>query len=149
MQTAIGLSFVVGRLFYAAFGLSHNFALALFALAVAHAGGSVLWVFSTVLLQTAVEDEFRGRVFAAELAVLTLTLAASNYVTGELLDRWGFSPRTVSVGIGVLFVIPGLLWFATARWWDRGQLGAQTTPPRPNGTDARGNVAEQIHLTAD
>jgi len=149
MQAAIGLSFIVGGLFYAAFGVSRNFALALFVLAVAHAGGSVLWVFSTVLLQTAVEDEFRGRVFAAELAVLTLTLAASNYVTGELLDRFNYSPRTVSVGIGVLFILPGLLWFATARWWDRGHVDAGTATAQPDNPGARGNVTEQIHLTAD
>ncbi len=151
MQTAIGLSFIVGGLFYTAFGLSYNFALALFVLAVAHAGGSVLWVFSTVLLQTAVEDEFRGRVFAAELAALTLTLAASNYATGELLDRFNYSPRAVSVGIGIIFVLPGLLWFATARLWDRGQPDTQT-PPRPDEPDktgGRNNVADQIHLTAD
>jgi len=150
MQTAIGLSFVVGGLFYAAFGLATNFAVALFVLAVAHAGGSVLWVFSTVLLQTAVEDEFRGRVFAAELAALTLTLAASNYVTGELLDRWGFSPRAVAVGVGILFLMPGLVWFATARLWDKDQIDAQATPPQPaapGDTAERGNAAEQIHMT--
>ena len=152
MQAAIGAAFVVGGLFYAAFGLSYNFALALFVLAVAHAGGSTLWVFSTVLLQVAVEDEFRGRVFAAELAVLTLMLAASNYVTGELLDRWGYSPRAVSVGIGILFVLPGLVWFATERLWDKGHaddLPPGSPPGGPADTVARGNVAEQIHLTAD
>jgi len=152
MQAAIGLSFLVGGLFYVAFGLSTNFALALLVLAAAHAGGSVLWVFSTVLLQTAVEDEFRGRVFAAELAALTLTLAASNYVTGELLDRFGFSPRAVTVGIGVVFLLPGLLWFATARWRDRGhadeqRADANTAPP--GDLDPHGQINEQVHLTTD
>ena len=45
--------------------------------------------------------------FAAELALLTLTMAASNYVTGELLDRFQISPRIVTVGIGILFTDPG------------------------------------------
>ena len=62
-------------------------------LGLAHTGGSILWVFSTVLLQRGVEDNFRGRVFAAELALLTLTMAISNYATGELLDRLGISAR--------------------------------------------------------
>jgi hypothetical protein len=84
-------------------------------------GGSILWVFSTVLLQRGVEDNFRGRVFAAELALLTLTMAASNYVTGELLDRFLISPRLVTVGIGVLFIMPGVVWFVTQKWWDREQ----------------------------
>ncbi len=93
--------------------------LALLFLLTAHTGGSILWVFSTVLLQREVEDKFRGRVFAAELALLTLTMAASNYLVGELMDRFGFSPRVVTVGVGTFFVLPGLIWFLTRGWWDR------------------------------
>ncbi|HEX8292911.1 MAG TPA: MFS transporter, partial [Pyrinomonadaceae bacterium] len=66
MQRAIGVSFIVAGCFYVLFGVAQGFGLALVWLAAAHAGGSVLWVFSTVLLQSSVEDEFRGRVFAAE-----------------------------------------------------------------------------------
>ena len=72
-----------------------------------------------MLLQSSVEDEFRGRVFAAELMLLTLTMAASNYATGEALDRFQFSPRVVTVAIGAFFFLPGLLWLLTRRWWDR------------------------------
>ena len=35
------------------------------ALTMARFGGSITWVFSTVLLQLATEDRYRGRVFAA------------------------------------------------------------------------------------
>src|SRR5437879_2832838 len=118
MQTAIGIAFLIGGAFYIAFGSSRNFALALLFLLIAHTGGSILWVFSTVLLQREVEDRFRGRVFAAELALLTLTMAASNYLVGELMDRFGFSPRVVTVGVGTFFMLPGLIWFLTRRWWD-------------------------------
>jgi hypothetical protein len=121
MQTAIGTAFLIGGIGYMAFGSATSFALAIIVLMFAHAGGSILWVNSTVLLQRAVEDDFRGRVFAAELALLTLAMAASNYVTGELLDRFHFSPRTVTIGIGIFFLIPGVLWFATRRWWDNGR----------------------------
>jgi MFS family permease len=121
MQTSIGIAFLIGGLFYIAFGSAGNFLFALLVLGIAHTGGSILWVFSTVLLQRGVEDSFRGRVFAAELALLTLTMAASNYFTGEMLDRFGWSPRIVTIGIGILFLIPGILWFATKRWWDRGK----------------------------
>jgi hypothetical protein len=118
MERAIGLSFLVGGAFYVAFGLSTDFALALVVLATAHAGGSVLWMFSTVRLQQTVADDFRGRVFAAEIMLFTLTMAASNYLTGEALDRFGYSPRAVTVAIGIFFCLPGLLWLATRRWWD-------------------------------
>jgi predicted MFS family arabinose efflux permease len=121
MQASIGIAFLIGGLFYVAFGSATSFLFALLVLGIAHTGGSILWVFSTVLLQRGVEDQFRGRVFAAELALLTLAMAASNYFTGEMLTRFGWSPRTVTIGIGTLFMIPGILWFVTKRWWDRGK----------------------------
>lgn len=119
MQATIGIAFLIGGAFYIAFGSATSFILALIVLGLAHTGGSILWVFSTVLLQRGVEDNFRGRVFAAELALLTLTMAVSNYATGELLDRFGLSPRVVVIGIGALFLIPGVVWFATKNWWDK------------------------------
>ena len=119
MQASIGISFVIAGIFYSAFGSATSFIFALVVLGIAHCGGSILWVFSTVMLQRSVEDNFRGRVFAAELALLTLTMAASNYVTGELLDRFQISPRIVTVGIGIFFLIPAVTWFLTQRWWDR------------------------------
>ena len=119
MQRAIGYSFLVAGTFYVAFGWAGSFGLALFWLAVAHAGGSVLWVFSTVLLQSSVEVDFRGRVFAAELMLMTVAMAASNYATGEALDRFGVSPRAAAVAIGLYFLLPGVLWLLTRRLWDR------------------------------
>jgi hypothetical protein len=112
-----------------AFGWATSFLVALLVLGLAHTGGSILWVFSTVLLQRGVEDSFRGRVFAAELALLTLTMAISNYATGELLDRFGLSARTVAIGIGALFVLPGVAWFVTERWWDKDELADETSRP--------------------
>jgi predicted MFS family arabinose efflux permease len=119
MQFSIGIAFLIGGVFYIAFGAATSFIVALIVLGIAHTGGSILWVFSTVLLQRGVEDNFRGRVFAAELALLTLTMAVSNYATGVLLDPVGLSPRVVSIGIGAFFLLPGLVWFATERWWDK------------------------------
>ena len=119
MQNTIGIAFLIGGLFYMAFGAATNFIFALLVLGIAHCGGSILWVFSTVLLQRGVEDQFRGRVFAAELALLTLTMALSNYATGEMLDRFAMSPRIIAIAMGALFVVPGVVWFLTQRWWDR------------------------------
>ncbi|MBA3514121.1 MAG: MFS transporter, partial [Pyrinomonadaceae bacterium] len=135
MLTTIGISFLIGGLGYIAFGSTRSFIVALIVLGLAHTGGSILWVFSTVMLQRDVEDSFRGRVFAAELALLTLAMAASNYMTGELLDSFGLSPRLVTVGIGILFLIPGLVWFMTQRWWDRGE--------RDQTPDLR--IVEELH----
>jgi hypothetical protein len=56
-----------------------NLAVAALCVLVAHLGGSILWVFSTVLLQMEVPDRFRGRVFSVELALMTITLSISSY----------------------------------------------------------------------
>ena len=122
LTISIGIAFLIGGVGYIAFGAATSFVFALIVLGIAHMGGSILWVFSTVLLQRSVEDNFRGRVFAAELALLTLTMAASNYVTGELLDRFGISPRIVTIGIGGFFLLPGIIWFLTRSLWDREEM---------------------------
>ena len=127
MQTSIGISFLIGGVFYILFGTATSLWFALIVLGIAHCGGSILWVFSTVMLQRSVADTFRGRVFAAELALVTLTMAASNYVTGEFLDRFGISPRWVTAAVGTVFLMPGIVWFLTQRWWDREEKYADQT----------------------
>jgi len=124
MQAAIGIAFLIGGAFYISFAVSKSFILALLFLAIAHMGGSILWVFSTVLLQKSVEDDFRGRVFAAEMALVTLTMATSNYVVGELMDRFQFSPRVVTAAVGIFFLLPGIAWFVTKKSWDRDEKAA-------------------------
>jgi len=130
MAVSIGIAFLIGGVGYIAFGAATSFVFALVVLGIAHMGGSILWVFSTVLLQRGVEDNFRGRVFAAELALLTLTMAASNYLTGELLDRYGIPPRIVTIGIGMFFLMPGIAWFIIRRWWDRDEGRVETDDRR-------------------
>lgn len=141
MQNAIGVAFLIGGAFYFAFAVSRSFIWALLFLAIAHMGGSILWVFSTVLLQRGVEDAFRGRVFAAEMALVTLTMAASNYLVGELMDRVGMSPRVVTAGVGVFFLMPGISWFVTQKWWDRRERSIS-----PARADGAGRELEGEHL---
>jgi len=62
------------------------------------------------------------------LFALTLTMAVSNYATGELLDRFRIPPRLVTIGIGVFFLLPGIAWFLTRKWWD-GEQEAQSEEP--------------------
>jgi hypothetical protein len=119
LELVIGFSFFVGAAFYVMFGIATIYPLAIVALMISHAGSSIQWVNSSVLLQTQVEDGYRGRVFAAELGLLTLSLATTTYATGELLERFRWSPRQVAVLIGLIWLLPGTVWFATRRWWAR------------------------------
>ena len=117
LRRAIGPAFFMVGLFYVALAAAPTLAVAALCVLLAHFGGSILWVFSTVLLQLEVPDRFRGRVFAAELALVTLMSSASSYWTGRQLDRAGWSPRALAFALGILFCVPGGLWLIIQSRW--------------------------------
>jgi len=80
---------------YGTLGLSRNVWMAAACAMLAHMGGSTVWVFSTTLLQLHTEDRFRGRVFAADLGLGSLTFAVTAYLAGHFLDA-GISARAPS-----------------------------------------------------
>ena len=114
MYRSIGLAFFLACACYLAFSQAPTLAWAALFVMLGHLGGSVQWVFSTTLLQKKVEDSFRGRVFAAEMALLTLVLSISTYLTGAALDR-GTDPRTVTAVLALLFLLPGTIWTIYAK----------------------------------
>jgi hypothetical protein len=81
-----------------------------------HIGGATVWVFSTTLLQLTTDDQFRGRVFAADLGFCMLTIAIGASICGKLLDA-GIAPRVVVSATGVLMVLPALLWASAVKVW--------------------------------
>jgi MFS family permease len=111
MRRSIGVAFVISALFYLLFAISPLLILACLCVIGAHAGGSIQWVFSTVLLQTAVPNRFLGRVFALEQSLLTLAMAVSTYLTGWSLDHAGLSAQQVATLLGLGFLIPGIAWW--------------------------------------
>jgi len=120
MRRAIVPSYLLVMCFYLMLGWSTTLAVASLAVVGAHAAGSVLWVFSTVLLQMSVPDRFRGRVFSAELGLLMIVSAASSYICGRALDVWGVSPFVLIRVLGVLFLLPAMGWLAIERWHLKG-----------------------------
>jgi MFS family permease len=125
LRRTIGPAYFMIGVFYVALAMAPVLPLATVCVLFAHFGGSILWVFSTVLLQMEVPDEFRGRVFAAELALVTLTSSVSSYLTGYFLDR-GTSPRTVSFALGAMFFVPGILWLLILSRWQASKEDAVT-----------------------
>jgi MFS family permease len=120
MRRVIGPAFFMVGLFYVGLAGAPSLPVAAVSVLFAHFGGSVLWVFSTVLLQLEVPDRFRGRVFAAELALVTLVTSLSSYWTAYGLDHAGWSPRALAFTLGALFCIPGVVWLLIdARWRER------------------------------
>lgn len=114
MRQSIALGFAFAGLFYIAFSYAGGLGIGVVALLGAHTGGSILWVFSTTLLQLAVPDRFRGRVFAAEWALVTLSMSVSSFLTGRAIDA-GADPRVLARFLGFAFLAPGLVWVLAQR----------------------------------
>lgn len=114
LRRGIFAGFAAAVVGYCTLGLSTSLAIAIAAVAFAHAGTSTNWVFSTTLLQTYAEDRFRGRVFAADYGMCTLCISASSYLAGVLLDH-GVSPRTFAVALGLAMLAPAVAWAMALR----------------------------------
>jgi len=124
----IGPAYFIVAVFYVALAAAPTLPLAALAVLCAHVGGSILWVFSTVLLQMEVPDRLRGRVFAAELGLVTITTSLSSYFTAVALDRAGWSPRTLAFLLGLSFCVPGAIWMLILSRWRDSDREAQLTP---------------------
>jgi len=118
MQRWLGPAFLLTTAGYLLLSISPSLPLAMLAIAIGHTGGSIQWVYSTALLQLNVEDRLRGRVFAIEYAALMLATALSSYLTGIASDN-GLAPRTLSVVLALIFVLPGI--FLALQLWGRAQ----------------------------
>ena len=109
MFRAIGYGFCVSAVSYFLFSQSPTLFLASICVLCAHCGGAVQWVFSTSLLHRFVDDRYRGRVFSAEMALMTVFVCCSTWGTGQALSV-GADPRTIVLVLSLLFLIPGFLW---------------------------------------
>jgi MFS family permease len=109
MYRSISLSFFISSGAYILFSQAPSLFWAVPFVLIGHIGGSIQWVFSTTLLQQIVPNQFRGRVFAAEMALLTLILSLSTYFTGLGLDR-GVDPRLLTLRLALIFLVPGTFW---------------------------------------
>ena len=128
MRLGILYGFLFAGTGYLALSRSNSVWLACAALVLAHSGGSMLWVFSSTLLQLQTEDRFRGRVFSAEFAFSVVTMSASSYAAGALIDH-GLSARLVAAWTGMIVLIPAMLWAMALRRWPSDPLPA--SEPRP------------------
>jgi MFS family permease len=108
LRLGILFGYLTIALGYGVLGASRTVWMAAVCAMLAHMGGSTVWVFSTTLLQLHTEDRFRGRVFAADLGLGSLTFAVTAYLAGLLLDS-GISARTIASGTGLLMLVPAAI----------------------------------------
>jgi predicted MFS family arabinose efflux permease len=130
MRWGILFGFAMSCTGYMLLGGMNTVALACLCLVWAHAGGSIIWVFSTTLLQIYTDDKFRGRVFSAEFALMTISMSLSSNICGMLIDR-GIDLGSVVTGTGAVMIAPALLWWLGQRLWRQQTPAPQASPPSP------------------
>ena len=109
MMKGIALSFFISAFAYTLFSQTASILWAAPLVMLGHIGGATQWVFSTSLLHRVVKNQYRGRVFAAEMAAVTLVLSLSTYFTGAALEN-GMDPRHITLALALLFLLPGIAW---------------------------------------
>ena len=124
LRRGISGAFALLAICYVGFALSPAIGYAATALAVANAGGSILWTSGSTLLQRIVPDAVRGRVAAAEIGGFMLALSASTLATGLLLDR-DVSPRALMAACGLIALVPLAYWGFAQRAFEVTGQGAR------------------------
>jgi hypothetical protein len=117
MRRLLTVALLWPAVWYFVFAGVHHWALAAGAVIVAHFGGSIVWVYSTVLLQRMVPDEFRGRVMATDLGLATLTISVSLWIYGGLAEAPGADLRLLLRVLCLSLVLPAAVWWLAAGRW--------------------------------
>ena len=118
---------------YMAVGVMPTLGLAALMILIAHLGGGAQWVLSAYGLQRLVPDRIRGRIFAFDFALVTLTLGVSSLLAGWLADTLGPRPAIMIVG-GIAFGWTGV-WLLLTRDVRRTPIfeGCGDAPDEPVG----------------
>ncbi len=127
---ACGLSGLVYAAGYVVVGTAPVLAVAAAGALVAHLGGGAQWTLSTYGLQTAVPDYIRGRVFAADFALVTVTMSASLMVSGALAEVTG--PRLPTLLLAAVGGLWGVAYLTLTRSLRRAAPAPIAPAPSPS-----------------
>ncbi|MBA4695476.1 MAG: MFS transporter [Candidatus Poseidoniales archaeon] len=108
----IGILVSTSGLFYLVVGLTIDIYLPLTVILIifAHSASGGNWVLSTVLTQSWVEDEVRGRVFSMDMLILGSSAAFSTSLAGYLVEYHDLSLKTGFISFSLLMVVCGIIF---------------------------------------
>ncbi|HYM62053.1 MAG TPA: MFS transporter [Thermoanaerobaculia bacterium] len=115
---AIAFTTILFGIGYIGLGLSRSLAIGAMAIMLAHLGGGAMWQISSYGLQRETGDRIRGRVFAADYGLITLTMSVSSLLAGVASDRLG--PVIATAGTASICLVWGVFWSIwTRKLWRR------------------------------
>src|SRR5690349_1438081 len=124
LRRAILAGFVCMPLAWLIVGTAPTLPVALLGCVLRGVGGSINWTYSDVLLQMTVPNHLLGRVFAFDIALFTLAVSISLWLTGYVTDTFHLAPRTIVLLLAAGSLLPLAIWGAALRWQMRKQAPA-------------------------
>lgn len=108
----IGILVSVSGIFYLFVGLTLDYYLPLTVLLIiiSHSASGGNWVLSTVLTQSWVEDEVRGRVFSMDMLILGTSAALSTTTAGYLVEYHNLSLQTGFISFSIVMILCGIIF---------------------------------------
>lgn len=117
---ACGVGSLVYGLAYLAVSGTHSIYLAAVLVLLAHLGGGVQWAATFYGLQRSAPDELKGRIMAADFALVTLSMSLSLAVAG--IASGAFGPGPVLAALGVVQVVWAAFYLLRTRPLQRAHM---------------------------
>lgn len=110
----VGNLIVVSGMFYLIVGATLDISLWLTVLLIilAHSASGANWVLSTIMMQRWVEDEVRGRVFSADMLILSVAFSCSTSVAGYLMEHTTLTVQQGMLIFSSIMVASGIVFSA-------------------------------------
>lgn len=121
MMLGITISFVCMTLGIVLLAVAPTYGWFLLGTFIRTIGTGSVWVFSSAILQTMVENAYRGRIFSVEFAAFTLTQSLSVLIVGYCVDEWHWSLAEATQLFAGLAILVTVLWFILS--WPHRQIG--------------------------
>lgn len=109
LQTAITAGFFMAAVCYLFLAKSDSLLGASLSIGLATLFGAIIWVYSSSLIHIEAKRRFLGRIFSAEMGLLTLVMGISNWAVGYAVDHLDMPLETIVLWMASLLLIPGAL----------------------------------------
>jgi MFS family permease len=116
MHWALLLTYVAMVIGYTLQGWAFTLTIFLVATFIRTLGTGVNWVYSSALLQMIVPGNYLGRVFAFDLAMMTLASSTSTLWIGWAKDNLGWEPQQLALSLGLVPLVMTILWMIFMAW---------------------------------
>jgi len=130
MRRLVRFAYLLNVLGWTLFGLAPSLWIAAAGIMLRSIGGSTGWTYSSIIIQKSVADNFLGRMFAIDLALVQFTGAVTVAITGWAVDYFTAERAWIVVlGTAVAAFVPFVLWWIAVPWVERHDPVEQVAEP--------------------